>query len=261
MKTIAPMQDRWRIGRRVEALVMKKAIALTLTAIWIGLLLTSATSVIEGQVLARNSESPYAVECGTGQNRWKLTQETRPGAPRVVTMSGRISESRAKKILAKRSREVLLAIKNQDGATLATFVHPRKGVRFSLYGYVFVGADRVFTRNRIKDLFASNRRYVWGCEDGSGNPIRLTARQYIKRYVCNRDFLRVKEIGYNKMLLGGDATTNIGEVYPDAIPVTYYYPGSDPNVPGYGWESLCLAFEKKDGTWYLIGVITSFQTI
>ncbi|HYV03853.1 MAG TPA: hypothetical protein VFB82_04675 [Blastocatellia bacterium] len=240
---------------------MKKTTGLTLTAICIGLFMASATSVVEGKLVADNLESLHAVDSGAGETRWQRTEERSPALRRVRPVTERFSESQAKKILERPAREVLLAIKNRDGAKLATFVHPGKGVRFSLYGYASPEGDRRFTRDRIKDLFSNKRRFVWGCEDGSGYPIRLTARQYIKRWVYNRDFLRVKEIGYNNVILDGDATTNIPEVYPDAIPVTYYFPGADPDVPGSGWQSLCLTFEQKNRTWYLTGVITILQTI
>ena len=104
----------------MEALVMKK-VAPTITAIWIGLLLNSATSVVDGRVEARDMEGLYAVDAGRAKKCWNRGQETRPGAPRVVTMSGRITESQARKILARRAREVLLAIKNRDMTKLATF--------------------------------------------------------------------------------------------------------------------------------------------
>ncbi len=239
----------------MEALVMKK-VALTITAIWIGLLLSSATSVVDGRVEARDMEGVYAVDAGTAKKCWNRGQETRPGAPRVVTMSGRITESQARKILARRAREVLLAIKNRDMAKLATLVQPSKGVRFSIYGNVSVEDDLVFTRNRIKDLFSNNQRYIWGKEAGSGDPMRLTARQYFKLFAYYRDFLRAKEIGYNKVIIGPTTMrSNIGEVYPDAIAVTYHFSGPDPDVPGREWKSLCLAFEMKNKIWCLRGII------
>lgn len=170
----------------------------------------------------------------------------------IVMMRGRLSESEAKRLLARHARDILLAIKNLNGARLAPFVHPSKGVRLG---------GLVFTRDQIRNIFSNKRRYLWGYEDGSANPIRLTARQYVKRWVYNRDFLRVKEIGYNKIILGGDVTTDIPEAYPGATAVTYYFPGPYSDTPGFGWQSLCLIFEHKNRTWYLTGVVTFVQTI
>lgn len=50
------------------------------------------------------------------------------------------------------SREVVGALKAQDGKRLAALVHPKKGVRFSPNAYVDVASDLVFSSTQVHIL-------------------------------------------------------------------------------------------------------------
>ena len=165
------------------------------------------------------------------------------------------TEEYIKSIIEKRSFDVLTAIKNYDMEKLADAVHPDKGIRFSPYGYVDVNNDLVFTAEKVKNLAVDSKKYFWGHYDGSGEPIILNFSDYYKKFIYDVDFVNAEQVGYNKTLGHGNSLNNNFEVYKNSIIVEYYFSGFDPQYEGMDWKSLRLVFEKKNDTWYLVGII------
>ena len=175
---------------------------------------------------------------------------------KAQTNAGKLTPAEAKRLIAGRAREAMLAIKRGDMQQLSTFVHPRKGVRFS--PYVYIGPeDRVFYRGAVRNFSTDKRRYVWGGYDEADTKIRLTPTQYFKRFVYDRDILNAKEVSYNTQQQRGNTIPNVLETYPRAITVDYYIPGTDAEVYGALW----LVFEKMNGEWYLVGIVRDSWTI
>ena len=177
----------------------------------------------------------------------------------VAAAAGRLTPAEAKRIIVARSLQALSAIRRRDMRQLSSFVHPTKGLRFSPYINVQSG-DRVFTKSQARNLFSNNRRYLWGEQDGSGDPIRMTARQFFNRYIYDKDFLRAKEVKYNTVTSRGNTINNVLEFYPRAITVEYYLPGTNPRFGGMDWGSLWLIFEKSGNQWYLVGLVSDEWT-
>lgn len=171
------------------------------------------------------------------------------------------SEEYIKSIIEDRAANVLTAIKNYDVEKLADAVHPDKGVRISPYGYVDVDNDLVFPAEEVKNLANDSKTYLWGYYDGSGEPITLKFSDYYKRFIYDADFLNAEQVGYNKVLGHGNTLNNSFDVYKNSIIVEYYFSGFDPQYEGIDWRSLRLVFEKKDDTWYLVGIIHDEWTI
>lgn len=165
------------------------------------------------------------------------------------------TEEYIKSIIEKRAKEVLTAIKNYDMEKLADAIHPNKGVRFSPYGYVDVKNHLTFTAEEVKKLGADSKTYHWGYYDGSGEPITLNFSDYYKKFIYDVDFVNAEQVGYNKTLGHGNSLNNSFDVYKNPIIVEYYFSGFDPQYEGMDWKSLRLVFEKKDDTWYLVGII------
>ena len=118
------------------------------------------------------------------------------GSARAQAEASRLPPTEAERIIARCAKQVLLALKSRDIAKLSEHVHPRKGLRFSPYHSVNPAkdGDRVFTRRQIESLLAGKKRYLWGAEDGSGDPIRLTFAAYLRKFVYDHDYL--SEAGY-----------------------------------------------------------------
>jgi hypothetical protein len=151
--------------------------------------------------------------------------------------------------------DVVAAFQARDGARLAAFVHPVKGVRFSPSAYVDVNQDRVFPRDRIAGFWTDTTTYPWGYADGSGNPIELTPAAYANRYILDRDFSRAPSVNIDADRAAGTTRNNAGEVYPAATRVEYYIEPSGGTGGGHDWAALRLVFEDVDGSWRLVGVI------
>lgn len=185
---------------------------------------------------------------------------TKPG-PVNNTAVRIIPPDRAAHIIAATSYEVMTCIKQKQTTKLAGYVHPEKGLRFSPYPCVNPITDLVFAPNEVKILLKDREVYRWGVYAGSGDPIKMTPRQYWKRFVYDRDYLNAPRVGYNTILGKGNARDNRFEVYPGAIIVEYHFPGEDPELHGLDWESLSLVFERYENEWYLVGIIHGQWTI
>ncbi|AIQ16355.1 hypothetical protein H70357_06410 [Paenibacillus sp. FSL H7-0357] len=152
---------------------------------------------------------------------------------------------------------VMKALKNSDMESLAAWVHPDKGVRFSPYAYVDPKKDLVFTRDKLEGVMKDNTKYEWREFAGSGELIELTFAEYFKQFVYDADFAGDAEIALNKGLGQGTTVNNINEVYPKETHdfVEYHIDGIDPSVEGMDWRSLRLVFEKMGEDRALVGIV------
>ncbi|HYO90994.1 MAG TPA: hypothetical protein VEQ40_05130 [Pyrinomonadaceae bacterium] len=174
------------------------------------------------------------------------------------TSKYRIPAARAKDIITPRAREVLLAIKNLDMRRLSDFVHPSRGVRFSAYAWVD-GDDKWLSRRQVRSLSVRDRRSVWLTADEAGTPMRMTAREFLSKYVYEYDYLKASRVSYNTQHKRSNTIPNVLDFYPRAIVVEYYEPSREPNQRG--WDTLWLVFEKLGREWYLVGVVKDSPTI
>lgn len=189
----------------------------------------------------------------TGQAAVPSTQGSRPAK--------RIKGAAAEGIIGALANEVMLALRAQDGASLARFVHPEKGVRFTPYTYVQPERDLVFTPEQIRHFFDDQTVYHWGYYDGTGDEINLTPGEYYQRFIYSADFINAEQIGYNEVLSAGNMLENQFEVYAQPIIVEYYFSGFNPEYMGLDWQSLRLVFEEDDDGWKLTGIIHNEWTI
>ena len=186
------------------------------------------------------------------------------GSPAGVLQTSRLPPKEAEHIIAGRARQVIRALKTRNVATLSGLVHPRKGLRFSPYHYVNLNkdGDRVFTKGQVKRLLAGKKRYLWGEDDGSGDPIRLTFPAYLRQFVYDHDYSKAKQVTYNSdSLSSGNLINNIRDSYPSAIIVEYHFSGFQEKYGGMDWKSLWLVFEKEGSEWYLVGIAHGEWTI
>lgn len=177
------------------------------------------------------------------------------------TEDGIIKPEIAEEVISETSTDVITALAQKDMDTVSNFVHPTKGVRFTPYTFVSLERDLVFTQDELKDFFHNEQEYLWGNYDGSGEEIKLTPKRYYESFVYSADFENAKEVGYNTVLSTGNMQENQFEVYENAIIVEYYFPGFNPEYEGLDWQSLRLAFQEHEGSWYLVGIIHNQWTI
>ncbi|MFD2673436.1 hypothetical protein [Marinicrinis sediminis] len=157
--------------------------------------------------------------------------------------------------------EVLPILADQQIDQLVEWVHPEKGIRFSPYAYVNVEDHQQFSPEELMQAWESKEKRVWGSFDGSGEPIELTVEAYMKTFVYDAPFLEADDVGYNHRIGQGNTVNNAFEAYPNANLVEYHIAGMDASLEGMDWRSLRLAFEKHEGSWYLVGIIHDQWTI
>ena len=144
---------------------------------------------------------------------------------------------------------------------IAEIAHPDSGIRFSPYARISMENDIVLLPEEIRDIISDETIRNWGVFDGSGMPMNFTFNQYYDRFVYDHDFVNAETITKNNIVGTGMLYENIAEIYPNASYIEYHFSGFNPEYEGMDWAALRLAFDQKDGEWYLIGIIHDHWTI
>lgn len=154
------------------------------------------------------------------------------------------------------------ALEARDLERLAELVHPETGVRFSPYAYVEPEEHVILTREDLRAAAAGAAlERSWGHHDGTGQPIELTFREYLDRFVYDAPYLAQGRVSVDERQGRGNTLDNAAQVYPEARIVEYHLPGRDPRYGGMDWRSLRLVLEEREGRWYLVGVAHDEWTI
>ena len=146
-------------------------------------------------------------------------------------------------------------IENKKFEELAQYVHPKKGVRFSQFGFINTDINLVLMPSQIKETTVDRTIYTWGVYAGSGDPIELTISEYFKKFIYIADFLQADEIGYNKNITSSGYPDDLPEIYPNTNTVEFYFPGTNPQYEGLDWKSIKYVFSQYDGNWFVVGII------
>lgn len=165
--------------------------------------------------------------------------------------------------LLKLTSEILTLIKNKEYRSLAAFIHPATGLRFSPYGYIDTTSDLVISPDKLIAEAGSKKqaRMEWGEMDGSGDPIKLTLNEYMKRFVYDVDFIAPDSLKVNHFLGGGNSMNNLSVVYDSCDFTESHFPGFNKELGGMDWRSLRLVFKMIDGKYYLVGIVHDEWTI
>ena len=159
-------------------------------------------------------------------------------------------------VLTDTANAVRDALVARDMHRLAGFVHPTRGVRFSPYAYIDTKADVVLHASEIEPAFASSAKRTWGSFDGSGEPIVLTFRAYIARFVAFAELAHLAPL--NGTVAWGNTINNQRDVYGSSPYVEYYSPGKN---GGTDWEALRIVFAPVNGKLYVVGIVHDVWTI
>jgi hypothetical protein len=154
----------------------------------------------------------------------------------------------------------IAAIKNQDMALLAAYVHPQMNLRFSPYAYVSA-ADQIFPAATVANLLSDGTFYTWGTFSGSGSSIDLTFAKYYSQFIYDADFANAPQLSLNYRLGVSTSTDNIAKFYSGSMFVEFYFPGFDLQYEGMDWRSLRLVFSQYNDSWYLVGIVHDQWTI
>ncbi len=155
------------------------------------------------------------------------------------------------------SKAVVSNVRNRN---LYRYAHPKKGLRFSPYANINVESDRVFSVEEMVNEFDSDTILSWGTYDGSGDPIKLTFKDYYTNFIYDKDYSLPTTIGYNKKIGEGNSVFNFLDVYESSVFVEYYK-APDFGENEFNWGSLILIFEEYNEEWYLVGIVHDEWTI
>ena len=200
------------------------------------------------------------VSRGPKNNDWiKVRSAGLTGWVRAAGFQCRLSPEEAKTEISQETAIVIQALKRKDMNALAAYVHPVKGVRFSPSATVAAGANVVLAAQAVRQWLETPAKRVWGSDDATGAPIRLSPAEFYKKFIYSRDFAAAPIISFNSFAAKSTDRNNAWEAYPNALIVEYYFPPSSPG--GNDWAGLRLVYEKHAGRWFLSGVIHDKWTI
>ena len=157
------------------------------------------------------------------------------------------------------SIRILNSLQKKNYDEFTEYIHPEKGVRFSMYAYVDSGKNKVFSREDFQKYIRSDIRITFGEKDGTGEKYVVSLGKYIQEWVLKRDFSEA-ELLLNTFKGEGNSLNNLNEIYPNSEFVEFYISGTE-QYSGMDWNALRLVFEKRDGKYYLIAIINDQWTI
>ncbi|MET0393656.1 MAG: hypothetical protein ABW019_10970 [Chitinophagaceae bacterium] len=163
--------------------------------------------------------------------------------------------------LLRLAEKILGAIKQRNFEAFSSFVHPVAGVRFSPYAYIDTTRAKLLSAAQVLALARQNKIVTWGSYDASGEPIRMSIRKYVDRFVYDADFLHAKKKRVNEFVGYGNSLNNLKEVYPACDFVEFYFSGFDPHNDGMDWKTLRLVFRTGNGQPWLVAVVHDEWTI
>lgn len=200
-----------------------------------------------------------AVACK--KNPEKFVNDEVNAKGKTITDSTVISRTKITKdqALKKINEDIIQALKDKNFKKFAEFIHPEKGVRFSMYAFVNPKEDKKFSKADFIRYQPTKTLFTWGTMDGSGDLYRATIHDYLADWVYSKDFATA-QVSLNEFQGKGNSLNNVKEIYPNADFTENFMKGSEANS-GMDWKCLRLIFEEFQGKYYLIGVINDQWTI
>lgn len=161
--------------------------------------------------------------------------------------------------LKKLNEGIIQALKDKNYQRLASYIHPQKGVRFSMYTFVNPEQDKKYSKSDFEKYLPSKTIFTWGALDGSGDLYKATISDYLRKWVYSEDFA-AGQVSLNEFQGSGNSLNNLKKIYPKADFTENFLKGSDANS-GMDWKCLRLVFEEFQGKYYLVAVINDQWTI
>lgn len=187
------------------------------------------------------------------------TDSTKPSQTYKVQGKSAALDPDKETALKAANEAVLQALHDKNYKRFAEFIHPEKGVRFSMYAFVSPEGDKLFSKSDFIKYQPTKTVFTWGALDGSGDPYKSMITNYLIRWVYSRDFA-TGQVSLNEFQGKGNSLNNLREIYPKADFTENFVRGSKSN-PEMDWKCLRLVFEQLNGKYYLVGVINDQWTI
>ena len=166
-------------------------------------------------------------------------------------------------ILLKLTKNILTNLKNKHYAAFANYIHPVDGIRFSPYGHVDTVRHLKFSRaSFISQVNKADLDMItWGEFDGTGDPIKMTLNNYMRRFVYDVDFLKPERLEVNEFIGTGNSLNNLLSVYKGCNFTESHFSGFEKDYNGMDWKSLRLVFKERNRRFFLVGIVHDEWTI
>lgn len=155
---------------------------------------------------------------------------------------------------------VLSALRAKNYKLVSQFFS-KNGVYFSPYGFLDSTNCKRLTSADFLESIQKNWILTWGSYDGSGEPIQLTTKAFIKKFVYNADYLHAEQVSYNQVFQKGNSLVNLTDIFPNHPFLDYHFSGFDQKYAGMDWTSLILVFDKEGSDYVLVAVIHHQWTV
>ena len=166
-------------------------------------------------------------------------------------------------ILLKLTKNILTNLKNKHYSAFANHIHPVDGIRFSPYGHVDTLRHIKFSRASFiaQTNKADLEMIVWGEFDGTGDPIKMTLNNYMRRFVYDVDFVKPEKLEVNEFIGSGNSLNNLLSVYKNCNFTESHFSGFEKDYQGMDWKSLRLVFKERNKRFFLVGIVHDEWTI
>ncbi len=165
-----------------------------------------------------------------------------------------------KRELLTTANSILEDIKSKNFSSVANHVDADKGIVFCPYSGGCMNGDNgvSFTKSEVANFMEDNKVYLWGYQDGSGFPIKLTPSQYYDEYLMDASYTTKERYGMTKQ---PETRSQIQERFPGSTIVEFYFPGTQ-QYDFMDWQNLNMVFIKdNNGKWRLIAIVNNRWTI
>ena len=150
-------------------------------------------------------------------------------------------------------------MKNKDYKAFASYIHPEKGIRFSMYALVEPKEDKQFSKADFEKFQPTKTLFTWGAMDGSGDPYKATINDYLSKWVFSKDYT-ASQYSVNEFQAGGNSLNNLKEIYTGNDFTENYIKGTEKNGE-MDWKTLRLVWEEFQEKYYLVAVVNDQWTI
>lgn len=194
------------------------------------------------------------------KNPEKFVNDTADPSEKTMVNIGDSTKSIHKEDALKSANEAIIqSLKEKNYKKFADYIHPEKGVRFSMYAFVNPAEDKKFSKADFIKYEPTKTVFTWGALDGSGDWYKTTINDYLAKWVYAKDFA-TGQVSINEFQGSGNSLNNLKKIYPKADFTENFIKGLEANAE-MDWKCLRLVFEKYQEKYYLVAVINDQWTI
>ena len=174
----------------------------------------------------------------------------------VVEKKAEISKEETLKMM---NSNLLQFLKHKNFDKFSSYIHPKKGVTFSMYAFVDPNSDHCFTKKEFIESYPKTTKLTWGEKDGTGELYVETVQNYLNNWVWKKDF-SISKYELNGKISHGNSLENAKEIYPKSD-ITVNFISGTKEFSEMDWQALGFVFEEFEGKYYLIAVINDQWTV